>query len=288
MKSEGKSYTLWTVSDFGEDSSPPGEEYRHDNAKEPSSETVVVLCLLKGEMTFHSTEETYNISAGDLITCRFGEDSSYEKTDLSQECTCLWVHLTGPGLAEHFNILRNQYRSVLNIGVHHPLIPGIHRLCSLTDPNDPADPLVMAAAVHRLVMSLFAYAEIGFNGKLTPANQAIHYLISAPFHPWNLKELAANCGCSREHLCREFAARYGQSPQQYLIQARGQRALYLLQHTALSISSIASQTGFPSVGSLDRQIKTMTGRTPQELRPMKCTDKPPGGKLQGLYDENKL
>lgn len=288
MSTANEKIILWTVLDFGESSYSAGTEYLRDNRQELPEGVVLLHCALNGEIVLHNSSGDQLVCSGNLMICQHGDGSSYGSATLTQDYSCLWVRLVGDGLPGHFGVLRDRYGSVLNLGVHHSIIPGIRRLCALTDPKDPADPLVMAAAVHRLVMSLFAYAEIGFHGKLTPVNQAIHCLVSAPFHAWNIKELAASCGCSREHLCREFSAQYGQSPQQFLVQYRGQRALYLLQHTALSISSIAAQTGFPSIASLDRQIRSMVGRTPQELRPMLHADKPPGGKLQGLYDENRL
>lgn len=281
-----RKYVLWTVLGFGEETYPKGKKYLRNNRTKPHTDVVVLHYSLKGSIVLHGPDQDQTVPEGHLMICRHGEESSYEKTDTAKEYACLWINLSGAGLAEHFDALRAQHGSVFNLGSDHPILRGIRRLCELTNPKEPAEPLVMAAAIHRLTMAIYGQAEVGFCGQLSPVNLAIHRIVSSPLHPWNIKELAAQSGCSREYLSRKFAAQYGQSPQEYLMQHRSERALYLLKHTTLPITAVVAQTGFSNAYALNRQIKRITGKSPQQLRPAEAPT--PRGQFRGLFDESKL
>jgi AraC-like DNA-binding protein len=279
-------HVLWTVMGFGEEQYPAGKKYFRDNKNKSHTDVITLHVTLKGEVVLHTPDGDQFAPAGHLVIYRHGDDSSYEKPDLESDFACLWVNLSGAGLAEHYDALRKEHGSVFNMGLNHPAVRGIRRLCDLVNPKEPADPLVMAAAIHRLTMALYGETAIGFRGSLSSVNQAIHRVVSSPLHAWSIKELTAQCGCSREYFSREFKKKHGESPRAYLIRCRTERALYLLKHTALPVGAIAAQTGFSSYAALSRQIKSSTGKSPCQLRP----DNPPmpHGQLRGMFDESKM
>lgn len=277
---------LWTVLGFGEERYPKGKRYSINYKNKPHKDILVLHYSLEGQIILQTPKKKQTVPEGHLLICRHGDACSCEKEKINSDYSCLWVTLCGAGLADHFHALRLQHGFVLNIGKDHPILLGIRRLCELTNPKEPADPLVMAGAIHRLTVSLYAHAEFGFCGQLSPVNLAIHRLVSSPLHAWNIKELAAKCGCSREHFSREFSARYNQSPQEYLMRCRSDRAIYLLKHTALPVTSIIAQTGFPNSTSLARCVRDLTGKTPQQLRP--SASHIPRGQFRGLFDESQL
>lgn len=285
MTMDYKKSVLWTIVGFGEETVPEGKKYWCDNRDNPHDDVIILHYPTEDEIVLRTPEEELPVKEGQLLICRHGENSSYGKLNPHERYACKWVALSGAGLAEHYEALKAQHGPVLLFGKTHPLLKGIDRLCSMINPKEPAEPVVLAGAIHRLIMSLFAHAESGFCATLSPVNLAIHQLVSAPLHPWNIKELAAQCGCSREHLTREFSVKYGQSPQEYLLKHRTERALYLLQHTALVLPIVASQSGFSNAASLARQIRIVTGQSPQKLRPAYKKGKSPKGKFKGLYNE---
>jgi AraC-like DNA-binding protein len=281
-----KKNVLWIVMGFGEERYPAGKKYFRDNKNKSHTDVITLHVTLKGTIVLHTPNEELLVPQGHLMICRHGDNSSYEKTDPKTDYACLWVNLSGAGLAEHYDALREEHGSIFNMGLDHPTLRGIRRLCELTNPKEPAAPLVMAAAIHRLTMALYGQVEVGFCGQLSPVNLAIHQIVSSPLHSWNIKELAAQCGCSREYFSRTFKRKYGKAPQEYLIHTRTERALYLLKHTALPASAIVAQTGFPSLTALSRHIQSTTGCSLKQLRP---ADSPiPRGQFRGLFDESKL
>ena len=82
----------------------------------------------------------------------------------------------------------------------------------------------------------------------------------------SVDDLAAAAGLSRAHFSREFRRAFGVSPHAYLLTRRLERAAALLRDTDLSITEIAFQTGWNSLGTFGRIFRDVTGQSPGELR----------------------
>lgn len=84
----------------------------------------------------------------------------------------------------------------------------------------------------------------------------------------NLKmdDLGAEMGISRVQLYRKVKALTGLSPVELLKQMRLQKAYALLQHSALSVSEIAYDTGFSSPTYFSTCFKKQYGKYPKEIK----------------------
>ncbi|MFF0729541.1 helix-turn-helix domain-containing protein [Streptomyces sp. NPDC004134] len=81
-----------------------------------------------------------------------------------------------------------------------------------------------------------------------------------------LAELAAVAGVSTSHFTRLFRASTGQSPHQFVLQQRLERARRALLHTRRPIADIATEAGFADQSHLTRMMRRHGGITPQMLR----------------------
>ena len=63
-----------------------------------------------------------------------------------------------------------------------------------------------------------------------------------------------------------FQDAFGVPPHRYLLTRRIERASALLRDTALSITEIAFQTGWTSLGTFGRTFRDVTGESPGALR----------------------
>ncbi|WP_234380645.1 AraC family transcriptional regulator [Streptomyces sp. CMB-StM0423] len=81
-----------------------------------------------------------------------------------------------------------------------------------------------------------------------------------------LAELAAVAGVSTSHFTRLFRASTGQSPHQFVLQQRLERARRALLHTERPIANIATEAGFADQSHLTRMMRRHGGVTPQMLR----------------------
>lgn len=81
-----------------------------------------------------------------------------------------------------------------------------------------------------------------------------------------LTNLAQLLDMSQFHFSRLFKQSLGQSPYQYLLQQRVERAKQLLKQTDQAIVDIAFECGFNSHSHLSKQFRQMTGITPKAYR----------------------
>lgn len=82
----------------------------------------------------------------------------------------------------------------------------------------------------------------------------------------SLETISAEVGISPLYLPRTFKAAVGQSPHQYVLERRIERAKNLLRNTDLPVMSIALSAGFSSQGHLSNWFMRRVGVTPSAYR----------------------
>src|SRR5580704_3948846 len=88
------------------------------------------------------------------------------------------------------------------------------------------------------------------------------------FEPLDVDDLARAAGLSRAHFSRQFKRAFGESPHQYLLTRRLERAAALLRTTDRSIADICFAVGVGGVGSFATSFRRMFGQTPHAYRAM--------------------
>ena len=89
---------------------------------------------------------------------------------------------------------------------------------------------------------------------------------AASHEEWPVRRLARVSGVSEAHFARSFKDAFGVPPHRYLLTRRLERAAALLRDTDLSITEIAFETGWKSLGTFGRTFRDVTGESPSELR----------------------
>ncbi len=89
---------------------------------------------------------------------------------------------------------------------------------------------------------------------------------AAPHEEWPVRRLARVSGVSEAHFARSFKQAFGIPPHRYLLTRRIERAVALLRDTDLSITEIAFQTGWSSLGTFGRTFRDVTGASPGVIR----------------------
>ena len=79
-------------------------------------------------------------------------------------------------------------------------------------------------------------------------------------------DLAREAGLSPAQFSREFRRTYGETPHQYLITRRMERAASLLTTTDRSVAEICMTVGWSSVGSFTTAFRRIHGVTPMAYR----------------------
>ncbi|MDL5030339.1 AraC family transcriptional regulator [Pelomonas sp. APW6] len=83
---------------------------------------------------------------------------------------------------------------------------------------------------------------------------------------WPVQRLADLCGLTEAYFARAFKAAFGLPPHRYLLSRRIERACALLRDTDLSVTEIALQTGWDSLGTFGRTFRDITGSHPAAVR----------------------
>ena len=89
---------------------------------------------------------------------------------------------------------------------------------------------------------------------------------AASHEAWPVRRLARVSGVSEAHFARSFRQAFGVPPHRYLLTRRIERATALLRDTDLSVTEIAFETGWESLGTFGRTFRDVTGESPSACR----------------------
>jgi transcriptional regulator GlxA family with amidase domain len=84
--------------------------------------------------------------------------------------------------------------------------------------------------------------------------------------PLDLDALARAAHVSPRHFSRSFRRAFGETPYQYLLTRRIERARHLLRTTDLRVAEICFAVGFASVGSFTTTFRRHVGLSPTAYR----------------------
>lgn len=84
--------------------------------------------------------------------------------------------------------------------------------------------------------------------------------------PIRVADMARAAGLSTAHFSRSFRDAFGETPHQYLLTRRLERAAALLRNTDRAVTDICFLVGLGSVGSFTTSFQRMFGTTPTRYR----------------------
>lgn len=82
----------------------------------------------------------------------------------------------------------------------------------------------------------------------------------------DLRALARSAAVSPSYFSRSFKAAFGETPHQYLMSRRMERAKALLRAGELSVTEVCVAVGFTSLGSFSTQFRRVVGVSPAAYR----------------------
>jgi AraC-like DNA-binding protein len=84
--------------------------------------------------------------------------------------------------------------------------------------------------------------------------------------PLDVPALARSAHVSEAYFSRSFKAAFGETPHQYLLRRRMERAKALLRAGKLPVTEVCLAVGFTSLGSFSTQFRRFVGESPTAYR----------------------
>ena len=142
--------------------------------------------------------------------------------------------------------------------------------------GNPFGPIYADIAAQGIAIHLLKhYCNIEVSNKLADSNvkrsrekinMAIDYINCNLCNEITLQQLASLIGVSEYHFLRIFRDEIGQSPLQYIISKRIERAKMLMQRTELSTTEVALDVGYSNISHFINVFKRVVGKTPAKYQ----------------------
>ena len=140
-------------------------------------------------------------------------------------------------------------------------------------PHTPDEAARTAASLQAIVMELDATTDPAGPRQAaapTPHTGRIRdiatRIAATPQETYYVAGLARECGLGKERFFRLFRQVIGETPQQFILGARLQRARQLLRDTVLGVGEVAEAVGYQNIYFFSRQFKQFTGLCPLAYR----------------------
>lgn len=240
--------------------------YGHQMARRQNSNYLLIYCTA-GKGTLTSDDRKYQISSGDLILLERDHAHSYQ-ADADDPWTIYWLHYDGK-LADEFYRHTHITTPVLNIGVQPRIVRIFDGLSELRRSTYQLAEFIQGS--HQLqamlsYMALLVRQQRPQSGK-TLDWERLRAIMQEHIHgQLNLDALAASATLSKYHFTKKFKALSGQSPIQYFINMKIQRACYLLDSTSQPVKQVAAAVGYDDAYYFSRLFKKVIGLSPSEYR----------------------
>jgi AraC-like DNA-binding protein/mannose-6-phosphate isomerase-like protein (cupin superfamily) len=238
-----------------------------------------VHCVMRGVQHFWVGKDTFQVGAGMAFLTRPGEVHGAVNSCLSPG-EWFWLHIQFPRKGPLPGLSLADTRKIqeaLDSAPHrlfqssYALRSALGRLLEEHHSILPFGKLMARLAYHELLIYLvrdLCPAGEGSRRQFVSysVRQATGWINQHLMESFSMHDVAVAAGLSESGLRRRFHNELGQSPAEYVIQQRIERAKQLLRETNRPITDIAFALGFNSSPYFGAVFKRQTGHTPSQFR----------------------
>ncbi|MGB1907255.1 MAG: AraC family transcriptional regulator [Spongiibacter sp.] len=239
---------------------------KHHMLRQTHDNYLIMYCT-GGRGTLVCDDRQYDIRSGDLVLLPRGHSHAYHADDLDP-WTIYWLHFNGR-LADAFY----QHSRLTSPKLYIGLQPRVVRIFDgLSELRRSAYQLAEFIQGCHQIQALLSYIALLERQQRPQSGKGLDWerlraMMQEHIHgQLNLDELAASANLSKFHFTKKFKAWSGQSPIQYFINMKVQRACYLLDSTGMSIKEVAAALGYDDAYYFSRVFKKTIGLSPSEYR----------------------
>lgn len=238
--------------------------YFWDNRVRTQSQQLVVQRTFSGEAFFETGGRTFMVGVGQAMLFTHGEESAYGYPQGATVPLVLeFVSMQpGAGLCELFSSVRREFGSVVSMAAGGEAARWLTALRQALNGQAPLG-WRMGEACFRLLLAIRAEQQ-NLREVEDPVVTLRRRLEEDFRQPIQIKQLADECGRTREHLIRSFRARYGCTPGAFLHRLRMEHAARLFMDARLSLHAVARRCGYVHSRSFKRAFKAYYGHPPPD------------------------
>ena len=223
------------------------------------------LTYVRSGTMYFETDQLYCAERGQigLVDCR-RPHHFYTKGDAE----ALWIHFDGANAAAFFEQIlafrggrHNNVTPPADLRIEQELAQIISGLRT----GDMTE-LDRSQRIYRILCALLFPVQAGPDRKNDAIAQAVNYIGEHLFESLSVEKVADAVSLSPSHFSRQFKARTGYSPYEYIVLRRIDKAKYMLASTELSVKEIAYATGYNSEENFIHSSRKNVGVAPGIFR----------------------
>lgn len=242
----------------------------HNRERQHGCKQYILIYCIHGEGWYIIHHKTYKVKPNHFFILPENAGHKYG-ADPNNPWTIYWVHFTGQMAGEYFRYLagNKSFRPhmVFPSDERNLLFDDIIRYSSMINNTD-----AVIYANNCLYNYLASFKNTVFIKSETERNQidAVDHCIALMKENLdknlNLFEICKMMNLSISHLSTLFKEKMHDSPYNYYIFLKIQRACYLLWNTPMNIKTIAAQLGYEDPYHFSRIFKNVMGLSPKQFR----------------------
>ena len=215
-----------------------------------------IMILLNGRVDFVTRGETLSAQAGDLI---FLPKNSHYKAFFNRGTEPVDDYLVNFDASSELPTQAGPIRLFENAS--HACVDSCKQLLKEEMSNTPSS--IRAKGLFYLFLDAVMSMQRAENPKLRNILDKAQNLLESN-HELSIPEIARACCVSESSLRRIFCQHFGMPPVKYRLQAKLNRAMYLLDSKEMSINEIANSLNFYDTAYFIRVFQEHTGTTPRQ------------------------
>jgi AraC-like DNA-binding protein len=244
-----------------------GGTYRWNSLRRGGNPEVILQRTLTGEGRVRVGEAEHAVGVGRVLIVVVPEDAEYWfDPEVAGEWSFQWLNMGGEWVRDLWLNLRGRFGEVPAMDARGAAARQFSLLVADFAANRLQERRSQAEACHALFLQFWLELE-GGDAPPPEGHTALRELILRRHRePVNIKELCAEVGQSREHLCRAFRRAWGIEPAAWMRNLRLDAAETYLRQSTSGLDEIARRVGFGSGRQLARAFQASRGLTPTAFR----------------------
>lgn len=227
-------------------------------------ESFLFVIIIKGNLQVYCNNSSYVVSEGNAAFINCYEPHAYHALT---KLEYIWLHFDGANTKSFYDEIIKEKKSTLFTSIDNHIKERSLQILQQLYTVGTIEETFISRNLHDLLCELL-YDFTGQESDIPLILSAQQYIKNNLDSPINVNDIANYCNMSTSHFNRLFRRHTGQSPYEFCVNQRINKAKYLLKKTELSISEIADATGYEYDTSFTSAFTKKVGLSPRSYRNM--------------------